>query len=85
MRNTVPVEDLLLLLCPDAVVLVQEVQEGALGLLERGIRTRLEISQVRENTLFKFLGVFNWATESLESERQASDNISTRNVKKVIP
>jgi hypothetical protein len=37
MWHAVPVEDLLLLLGSDAVVLVEEVKEGALGLFQRGI------------------------------------------------
>lgn len=42
-RYTVPVEDLLLLLRADTVVLVQEVEEGALGLFQRCIGTGLQI------------------------------------------
>lgn len=46
MRNTVPVEDLLLLLRADAVVLEEEVEEGALGFFERGIGASLEVAKV---------------------------------------
>jgi len=67
-RYAVPVEDLLLLLCSNAVVLVEEIKEGRLGLLERGIGARLQIPQVRKDTLFELLGVLNWAAESLKSE-----------------
>jgi hypothetical protein len=42
----VPVEDLLLLLGADAVVLVEEIKECALGLLERGVCPRLEVAQI---------------------------------------
>ena len=44
--HAVPVKNLLLLLCPDAVVLVEEIEERALGLFERGVGAGLEVSQV---------------------------------------
>jgi hypothetical protein len=53
--NAVPVKHLLFLLRANAVVFVQEVQERALGLLEGCIGAGFEISQVGEDTLFKFL------------------------------
>lgn len=83
--DTVPVKDLLLLLCSDAVVLVEKVEEGALWLLQRSVGSRLEISQVGEDALLKLLGVFDRTAKSLESERQASHDICTRNVKKIVP
>jgi hypothetical protein len=83
--DTVPVKDLLLLLCSDAVVLVEKVEEGALWLLQRSVRSRLEISQVGEDTLLKLLGVFDRTAKSLESEGQASYDICTRNMKKIVP
>jgi len=52
-RDAIPVEDLLLLLCPNTVVLVKEVEEGALGLFERSIGTGLEVSQVGEDAFFE--------------------------------
>ena len=46
MWHTVPVEHFLLLLCPDAIVLVQKIQERALGFLQRRISARLEVAQI---------------------------------------
>lgn len=77
MRYAVPVEDLLLLLSADAVVLVQEVEEGAFRLFQRSVSARLEVSQVREDALFKLLRVLDRATKCLEAERQASYNVCT--------
>ena len=68
MRHAVPVEDLLLLLCSYAVVLVQEVEESALGFFERGIGTRLQVSQIGEDALLELLRVLHWTSECLESE-----------------
>ena len=55
MWHAIPVEDLLLLLCSNAVVLVQEIQEATLWLFERGISARLQVSQVRKDTLLELL------------------------------
>ena len=68
MWYAVPVKDLLLLLRADAVVLVKEIQERALGLFQRGIGPRLQIAQIREDALLKLLGVLDRTTERLESE-----------------
>ena len=76
MWHAVPVEDLLLFLCSYAIILVQEIQERAFRLFQRCIGTRLEVSQIGENTLFEFLLVFDRSAESLEAKRQASDNVS---------
>lgn len=85
MRYAIPVKDFLLLLCPNAVVFIQEIKKGALGLLQRRVGSRLEISKIGENTLFELLGILHWATEGLESERQTSDNIRSGDVKEVAP
>ena len=85
MGDAVPVEYLLLLLRSDAVVLVEEVKEWTLGLLERGIGARFEVSQIREDALFEFLRVFDRAAEGLESKRQASHNVSAGDVEEVVP
>jgi len=53
--DTIPVEDLLLLLGADAVVLVQKVEKGTLWFFERSISARLEVSQVGEDAFFKLL------------------------------
>lgn len=68
MGHAVPIEDLLLLLGSDAVVLIEEVEKGALGLFQRGIGTRLEISQIGEDTLLKLLRVLDRTAKGLESE-----------------
>jgi hypothetical protein len=81
----VPVEYLLLLLCPNAVVLVQEIQETTLGLFEGGIGAGLEISQIREDSLLKLLGVLYWTPKCLETKGKTSYNIGTRDVKKIVP
>jgi hypothetical protein len=85
MWHAVPIEDLLLLLCSDAVVLVQEVEESALGFFEGGIGTRLQVSQIRENTLLKLLRVFDRSSERLESEGEASHDIGSGDVEEVVP
>ncbi|KAI6755136.1 hypothetical protein HG531_004242 [Fusarium graminearum] len=85
MGDAVPVKDFLLLLSSDAVVLVKEVEEGALGLLQRSISSRLEVPQVREDTLLEFLRVLDRSAESLESEGQASHDVGARNVEEVVP
>ena len=85
MRHTVPVEHLLLLLRPNAVVLVQKIQETTFRLFERGICAGLEIAQVRENALLEFLGILHWPPEGLKSEREASDNVRAGNVKEIVP
>jgi hypothetical protein len=83
--HAVPVKDLLLLLGANAVVLVQEVEEGAFRLFERSVSARLEVSQIREDALFKLLRVLDRTTEGLEAEGQASYNVSARDVKEVAP
>ena len=85
MGHTVPVKDFLLLLCSNAIVLVQEVKETALWLLEGGICARFQVSQIREDTLLEFLRVLHGATKCLESKRKATDNIGAGNVKEIIP
>lgn len=43
MGHAVPVKDLLLLLCANAIILVEKVEKGALGFFEGGIGARLEV------------------------------------------
>ena len=81
MGYTVPVENLLLLLRANAVVFVHKVKKRALGFLKRRICAGFEIAQIRENTLFEFLRILDGAPKCLESERQASYNVCTRDVK----
>ena len=85
MRNAVPIEYLLLLLRPNTVILVQEIEESTLGLFQRRICAGFEIAQVGENTLFELLRVLYGAAECLESKGQASHNIRTGDVKEVAP
>lgn len=85
MRNAVPVEDLLLFLRANAVVLVEEIEEGALGFFEGGIGSSLQVSQVGEDTLLELLRVLHGASEGLEAKGQATNDIRTGNVKEVAP
>lgn len=85
MRHAVPVKNLLLLLCANAVVLVQEVEEGAFRLFQRSISARLEVSQIREDALFELLRVLDRTTEGLEAEGQTSYNVGARDVEEVAP
>ena len=85
MGYAVPVEDLLLLLCADAVVLVKKIEEGTLGLFQRGIGARFEIAQIGKDTFFKLLRVLDWATKGLEAEGKASYNVGARDVEEVVP
>ena len=85
MRHAVPVEHLLLFLRSNAVVFVHEVQERTLGFLKRCIGARLEVSQIREDAFFEFLGILDRASESLETKRQAANDVCTRDMEKVVP
>lgn len=85
MRNTVPVEDLLLFLGADAVVLVEEVKEGALGLFERGVVASLEIAEIGEDALFELLRVLDRTTEGMEAEGETADDVGAGDVKEIGP
>jgi hypothetical protein len=85
MRYAVPVKHLLLLLRADTVVFVQEIEERALGLLQRGVGAGFEVPQIGENAFFEFLRVLDWATEGLKAEGQASDDVGAGDVKQVVP
>lgn len=85
MRHAVPVKDLLLLLGADAVVLVQEVEERTFRLFQRSVSARLEVSQIREDALFKLLRVLDRTAKGLKAEGQASYNVGARNVEEVAP
>lgn len=76
MRNAVPVENLLLFLGSDAIVFVQKIEERTLGLFQRSICTGFEVSQVREDAFFEFLGVLDWSSKGLEAEGKTSYDIS---------
>ena len=85
MRHAVPIEDLLLLLGADAVVLVEEIEEGAFRFFERRVGSSLEVAQIGENTLLELLRVFYGSAKGLESEGQAAYDICTGYVEKVVP
>jgi hypothetical protein len=85
MGNRVPVEDLLLFLGANAVVLVQEVEEWALGLFQRGVGARLEVAQVGEDSFFELFRVLDRPAKSLEAKRETADNVGAGNVKEVVP
>lgn len=85
MRHAVPEEHFLLLLRSYAIILVHEVEERTLGLLKRGIGARLEIAQIRKDALFELLRVLDGSPESLKSEREAADDVCTRDVKEIVP
>lgn len=85
MRNAVPVEHLLFLLSPNAVVLVHEIQERAFGLLQGRIGASFEISQIRENSFLEFFRVLDGAAKCLESKSETSYNVSTRDMEEVAP
>lgn len=80
MRYTVPIEDLLLLLRTYAVVLVEKVKKWTLWVLQRGITAGFEVSEVRENAFFKFLGVLDRAAKSLEAKCKATHNVGSGDV-----
>jgi hypothetical protein len=82
---TVPVENLLLLLCSDAVVLIQEIEESGLWLLKGGIGARLQVSQIGKDSLLELLRVLHRSAKRLKSEGKASYNVGAGNVKEIIP
>ena len=83
--DTVPVKDLLLLLCSDAVVLVEKVKESALGFFERGIGAGFQVAKIGKDALLELLGVLDGPAEGLEAEGQASHDVGTGDVKEVVP
>lgn len=85
MRHAVPVEYLLFLLRPDAVVLVQKVKERTLRLLQRSVGASLKVPQVGEDAFLELLRVFHGSSKRLKPKRQASYNISAGYVEKIIP
>ena len=85
MWHAVPIKDLLLLLCADTVVLVQEIEESALWFFEGGISAALQVSQIGENALLELFRVLDWSPKRLKSERKASDDICSGDVKEIVP
>jgi hypothetical protein len=85
MRHAIPIEHLLLFLRSNAVVLVEKVQEGTFWLFQGRVCAGFEVAQVRENAFFKLLRILHWTTESLKAKRQTPHDISSGNVKEIIP
>lgn len=85
MWHTVPVKDLLLLLCPDAVVLIEKIEKGAFGFFECRIGASLQISKIGENTLLKLLRVFDRTAKGLKTKGETSDDISAGDMEQVVP
>lgn len=85
MRDAIPIENLLLLLCANAVVLVKEIKERALGFFEGGIGAGLEVAQIGEDTFFELLCILDRTAEGLEAESQTAHNVRASYVEKVAP
>jgi len=85
MGHAVPVKDLLLLLRANAVALVEEVKESALGLLERSIRAGLEVSKIGKDALLELFGVFDGSAKGLKAKGQTADNVGAGDVEEVVP
>lgn len=83
--DAVPVKNFLLFLRADAIVLVEKVEEGALGLLERCIIASFQVSKIRKDAFFEFLRVLDGTTESLKTKGKTPDNVSTGDVKEIVP
>jgi hypothetical protein len=80
MWHAVPVEDLLLLLCSDAVVLIEKIEKGAFGFFECRIGASFQISKIGEDTLLKLLRVLDRPAKGLKTKGEASDDISAGDV-----
>jgi len=52
---------------------------------EASVSTRLEVSEIAEDTLFELFHVSDRATESLKAEDECSDNTHTGDVIKTAP
>lgn len=85
MWHAIPIEHLLFLLCSDAVVLVQEVEEWALWFFERSVGAGLQIAQVGEDAFLKFLGILHRAAKGLEAERETPYYICAGDVEQIVP
>lgn len=81
MRDTVPVEHLLLLLRANAIIFVQKIQKRALGLFEGRIGAGFEVSQIGKDALLKLFRILHGTTKRLKSERKAANDVGTRDMK----
>jgi hypothetical protein len=85
MWHTIPIENLLLFLRSDTIVLIEKIKEWAFWFFECRICSSLKISEIRKNTLFELLRIFDGTSECLKPKSEAPNNIGTRNVKKIVP
>ena len=85
MWHAVPIEHLLFFLGPNAVVFVQEVEEGALGFFQGCVGAGLQVAQVGEDAFLELLGVLHRSAERLEAEGETSYYIRARDVEEVVP
>jgi hypothetical protein len=72
-------------LCSNAVVLVKEIKEPALWFFERRIGARLEISQIRKDTLLELFRILHRSPKRLKSEGKTSHNVGTGDVEEIVP
>jgi hypothetical protein len=80
-----PVEDFLFLLCSDAIVLVEEVEEFGFRLFQRSVSSGFEVAEVGEDALFEFLCVADRSAECKEAVCEGADDICAGDVKEVVP
>jgi hypothetical protein len=72
-----PVENFLFFLCPNTLILEEQVKEGRLWLFERGVVARFEISEVTKYTLLKLFHIPNGTRKSLETKDESANNIGS--------
>jgi len=58
----------------------ERIETRHLWFLEASVSTRLEVSEIAEDTLFELFHVSDGATESLKAEDECSDNIRAGDV-----
>jgi hypothetical protein len=75
----------LLLLRPNAIIFVEEIEERTLGFFQGRVGSGLEVAQVGENAFFEFFRVLDGASEGLESEGKASNDIRAGDVEEIVP
>lgn len=85
MRYGEPIEDLLFLLSSNAVVFIKEIKELGFRFFQRGVGSRLEISEVGENSLFKLFGVCDGSAKGKKPICQRANYICSCDMEKIIP
>lgn len=63
----------------------ERIETRHLWFLEASVSTRLEVSEIAEDTLFELFHVSDGATESLKAEDECSDDICAGDVIKTAP